>query len=111
MINGLEACSANEIIMKIMSKLTKNVKYQKIHHKISIMCSSIICDIAKETFGEAWMKMQAFSMPPWSLMECLKRFKKYWDTAFKEKLLKHFSKFVDDSLVWLKKHRRKYRKH
>lgn len=108
MINGVEACSSNEIIMKIMSKLTTNVKYQKIHHKMSILCSSIICDCAKETYGETWKNMEMFKCPPWSLIECLKRFRKYWNAIFKDKLLKHFTKTLDETLIWLKHHKCKY---
>ncbi|KAG5889571.1 hypothetical protein JTB14_018556 [Gonioctena quinquepunctata] len=98
MINGVTACSANEIIMKIMSKVTKNTKTQKVMQKMSILCSSVICECAKETYGEVWSKMDMLSCPPWSLVDCLKRFKKYWGTVFKDKVMKQFTKCVDDLL-------------
>ncbi|XP_023012487.2 swt1 RNA endoribonuclease [Leptinotarsa decemlineata] len=97
MINHLTACSEHDIIMKILS-ITKNTKAQKIMQKMSILCSSVICEFAKETYGEVWSKMSMLSNPPWSLAECLKRFKKYWGTIFKDKLLKQFTKTIDDLL-------------
>lgn len=96
MINGITACSSNEIMIKLMSKLVKNTKSQKIMHKMGIMCSSIICDCMKAAYGDIWSKMDMMSCPPWSLVECLRRFKKYWSSVFREKLMKQFTKTVQD---------------
>ncbi|KAJ8962959.1 hypothetical protein NQ314_005676 [Rhamnusium bicolor] len=98
MLNNLTACSTNEVMVKIMSKLAKNNKTQKIMNKMGIMCSSVICECAKETYGDVWMKMDMLSYPPWSLVECLKRFKKYWGSVFKEKLMKQFTKVIEELL-------------
>ncbi|XP_018572896.1 transcriptional protein SWT1 [Anoplophora glabripennis] len=96
MINDIAACSANEIMMKLMSKLGRNTKYQKIMNKLGIMCSSIICDCMKAAYGDVWLRMDLMSYPPWSLIECLKRFKKYWSAVFRDKLLKQFVKTLQD---------------
>lgn len=98
MINGITACSLNEIMIKLMSKLVKNTKTQKIMHKMGIMCSSIICDCMKAAYGDIWSKMDMMSTPPWSLAECLKRFKKYWTAVFREKLMKQFTKTLQSLL-------------
>lgn len=96
MINNVTTCSANEIMIKLMSKLAKNTKYQKIMNKMGIMCSSIICDCMKAAYGDVWLRMDLMSYPPWSLTECLKRFKKYWSAVFREKLMKQFTKTLQD---------------
>ncbi|KAJ8951281.1 hypothetical protein NQ318_008184 [Aromia moschata] len=65
---------------------------------MGIMCSTIICDCAKEAYGDVWIKMDMLHCPPWSLLECLKRFKKYWNAVFREKLLKQFTRTMDELL-------------
>ncbi|CAG9854112.1 unnamed protein product [Phyllotreta striolata] len=90
MINNLTPSSANEIIMKITSKLRKTDKTRKIKSKMSVLCSMIICECAQEAYGDVWTKMNLLSNPPWSLLDCLIRFKEYWVAVFQEKLLKHF---------------------
>ncbi|KAJ8924688.1 hypothetical protein NQ315_000839 [Exocentrus adspersus] len=96
MINDITACSSNEIMMRVMSKLAKNTKVQKIMNRMGIMCSSVICDCMKTAYGGVWLKMDMMNHPPWSLVECLKRFRKYWTAVFSEKLLKQFTKTVQD---------------
>lgn len=96
MINTISACSANEIIMKIMSKLVTSVKFKRIEQKMSVLCSSIICECAKETYGDVWSKMDLLSCPPWSFLGCLKRFTKYWGTIFRDKLMKQCTKTLEE---------------
>ncbi|CAH1169500.1 unnamed protein product [Phaedon cochleariae] len=105
MINNISATSANEIIMKILSKTTKTAKSQKIMQKMSMLCSSVICDCAKDTYGDVWSKMDLLSSPPWSLKECLKRFRKYWPTVFQDKVMKQFTMVVDQLLAIFHKNR------
>lgn len=109
MINDVEVSSSNEIKMKILNKSLINVNYQMVTRKMSILCSSIICSCAKETYGETWTKINMFSCPPWSFLECLKRFKRYWTTVFRDKMLKQFPKALDETLKWLQNHECKYK--
>ncbi|XP_056637880.1 transcriptional protein SWT1 [Diorhabda sublineata] len=95
LINNIAVSSAHEIIMKIMSKLVKNTKFQKIKQKMGMICSSIICECAKEAYGVVWMKMDMMTNPPWSLGECLKRFRKYWSSVYRDKLMKQFLSTID----------------
>lgn len=75
---------------------------------MSNLCSTLICGCAKETYEDTWEKMEIFSNAPWSLIECLKRFKKCWIAIFKDKLLKHFMKAVDEILTWFEENKCKY---
>ncbi|XP_028148243.1 transcriptional protein SWT1 [Diabrotica virgifera virgifera] len=102
MINGIPAVSANGIIMKIMSKIARDSKYPVIMQKLGILCSTIICELVQEAYGHVWMQMDMLAHPPWSFIECLKRFKKYWTAVFKGKLMKQFIKTVDKLLELFK---------
>ncbi|CAG9839623.1 unnamed protein product [Diabrotica balteata] len=95
MINGIPAVQSNGIIMKIMSKIAKDTKYPQIMQKLGILCSTIICECVKEAYGDVWLQMSMLAHPPWSFIECLKRFKKYWTAVFKGKLMKQFITTVD----------------
>ncbi|XP_072396136.1 uncharacterized protein [Diabrotica undecimpunctata] len=99
MINGIPAVQSNGIIMKIMSKIAKDTKYPQIMQKLGILCSTIICECVKEAYGDVWLQMSMLAHPPWSFIECLKRFKKYWTAVFKGKLMKQFITTVDRLLM------------
>ncbi|KAJ8973133.1 hypothetical protein NQ317_001564 [Molorchus minor] len=87
--------------MQIMLKLSNSNKFKRISHKLGILFSSIICDCAKDAYGNVWNKMDMLNCPPWSCLESLKRFKKYWGSVFREKLLKHFYKPMEELLSLL----------
>ncbi|XP_028134692.1 transcriptional protein SWT1-like [Diabrotica virgifera virgifera] len=97
MINDILAMSSKEVIGKIkcIIKTSKNMKSVKIMEKLSILCSEVICECAKNAYGDVWLKMDMLSEPPWSFFECLKRFQKYWTAVFQDKLMKQFKCTVE----------------
>nr|CAH7720424.1 unnamed protein product [Callosobruchus chinensis] len=96
LINSITACSVQEVSQKIGDKLANNRKFKFMMQKMSILCSSIICECARDTFGTTWNKMHMLSDAPWSFTECLKRINKYWKTVFQDKIMKHCIKTCDD---------------
>lgn len=103
MINGISTCSANEALIKIITKLRNNIKSQRILNKMGILCSQVITICAQEEFGEIAAKMELLKNGPWSLKDCLKRFQRYWATVFREKINKQFTKSIDVLLNLLAK--------
>ncbi|CAG9837044.1 unnamed protein product [Diabrotica balteata] len=95
MINDILAESSKEIIVKITSITSKTTKFANIMEPLSTLCSAVICECAKDAYGDVWLKMDMLSGPPWSLLECLRRFQKYWTAVFQEKLMKQFKCTVD----------------
>ncbi|VEN40374.1 unnamed protein product [Callosobruchus maculatus] len=96
LINSITACSVQEISSKIDDKLAKNRKFKFMMQKMGILCSSVICECARDTYGTTWNKMHMLTDAPWSFTECLKRINKYWKTVFQDKLMKQCIKTCDD---------------
>nr|CAI5846832.1 unnamed protein product [Callosobruchus analis] len=96
LINSITACSVQEISSKINDKLANNRKVKFMMQKMGILCSSVICECARDTYGTTWNKMHMLSDAPWSFTECLKRISKYWKTVFQDRIMKHGIKTCDD---------------
>ncbi|XP_060534654.1 transcriptional protein SWT1 [Cylas formicarius] len=105
MVSGLTTCTPSDILPRVRATIMKTKKTQKISVKMGMLCSQIICECCREAYGEVWLKMDLLSNPPWSLVECLKRMRKYWFSVFRMKLLKQCSKTIDDFLRILTSHR------
>ncbi|CAH1980389.1 unnamed protein product [Acanthoscelides obtectus] len=102
LINSITACSIQEIESKISDILANNKRVRFIMQKMGILCSSVICECARDAYGTVWKKMSMLNDAPWSFTECLKRIKKYWKPVFQERILKHCIKTCDDLYKFIK---------
>ncbi|XP_030766188.1 transcriptional protein SWT1 [Sitophilus oryzae] len=88
LLSELETSSPREILQKLLFKLKKNVKSLKISQKMASLCSTIICERCKETYGNVWDKMDMLQGAPWNFRECLRRIIRYWKSVFRDLMLK-----------------------
>ncbi|KAL1516696.1 hypothetical protein ABEB36_000574 [Hypothenemus hampei] len=98
LINGLESCSSKEILQKV-----NQTDFVKIKVKVQMVISQIILHCCKEAFGDTISKMSDLQGSPWSFEGCLKRIQKYWSTVFRDYLLKHAFKTVDELIKMCEK--------
>ncbi|KAL3274785.1 hypothetical protein HHI36_019569 [Cryptolaemus montrouzieri] len=100
LVNGIPALSTTEMLRNIDDKEEVSAtaklheKIEKVFETMSNCCSFIICECAEEAYGTIWKNMAMLNNPPWPLKVCLKIFKKYWSSVFREKLLKQCLKAV-----------------
>lgn len=100
-ISNIDVSSNEEVMKKVMLVLGQNVKFCNIQEKMDKMCTYVICECAKEAYGKVWNQMALLADPPWSLTECLQRFKKYWTAVFRNQMMKQFMKTVEKLLTFL----------
>ncbi|XP_019768470.2 uncharacterized protein LOC109543289 isoform X1 [Dendroctonus ponderosae] len=89
--NDLKTYSPRELVAKL-----KCNKFVKIKVKLQGLLSQIVFQCCKEVYGDACSKMEMLANCPWSFEGCLRRFRRYWDSVFKELLLKHCLKTVEE---------------
>ncbi|XP_050301312.1 transcriptional protein SWT1 [Anthonomus grandis grandis] len=91
--NNFKAYTPKEILAMI-----RNSKCLRIKIRLQNFLSQVIFYCCKNAFGDLCTKMEVLQGCPWPFEECLKRFKKYWSTAFQQVLLKHCYKCIDELL-------------
>ncbi|KAK9885932.1 hypothetical protein WA026_013810 [Henosepilachna vigintioctopunctata] len=98
LVNEIPAFSSREMFKKPVISTGDEIqeKLQKINERMSTCCSYVICECVIKAYGKAWNQMNLLKdPPPWSFNDCLIIFKKYWPAVFRDLLLKHCLRTVE----------------